>query len=593
MMTTTSGISANRGVRGAIVGVLLVMVWAGLLGPLPGARPAFADLGFNQKMLELVNQQRAAAGIAPLQWSDSLGAAAEDAPYSGCGFTVQGRAKDMGQRNYFSHNILGCVTQSVFNLLGGLGIVSSSSGENIAWINGTTDPALAAERLTNDLMNSPSHRANILNRDFTHVGIGSWRTSPGQTWTGAGTPLANVWIAAQIFASMPTTPSPAVSLTPGSVDFGERAVGVAGASQTIRLTNPGSATVNLSGPSLSGANASDFSVSSTSCGTTLAAGASCAIAVSFTPAAAGSRMAAVNIPNSAAGSPSTVPLSGTGIAPLIVGTPTKVVATGGDARMTISWTAAPGGLPAGYGVFVYDANGYTGKGSWVCGACTSATVTGLITGKEYYAAVAAHNGRDWGASAISNWTWVVSAPATPTNVQSYPGNGAISVSWQLPAEGPAGNDGYGVYVYDSTGYTGKTAWVCATCASATVSGLSNGRSYYAIVFGHNATGWGGGAVSGWVVAGTPGLAGNVRATKGPGSVSVTWTAAATGGAPIAGYGVWLYDSASFTGKSLWVCAGCTNATITGLGDGTQYTVSVAGYNDFGWGASAYSSAVTL
>ena len=75
------------------------------------------------------------------------------------------------------------------------------------------DPILAATRLTNDLIASPGHKANILNANFTHVGIGSWRTAPGQTWSGGGYALTNVFVAAQVFGRMSTTatttPTPA------------------------------------------------------------------------------------------------------------------------------------------------------------------------------------------------------------------------------------------------------------------------------------------------------------------------------------------------------------------------------------------------
>lgn len=55
-----------------------------------------------------------------------------------------------------------------------------------------TDPLAAAANLHSQLMNSPGHRANILNPAFTAVGVGSWRTAPGKTWSGAGFPLSNV-----------------------------------------------------------------------------------------------------------------------------------------------------------------------------------------------------------------------------------------------------------------------------------------------------------------------------------------------------------------------------------------------------------------
>ena len=171
------------------------------------APPASADVTFNQRVLELVNRDRAANGLRALVLDTTMSASAEDAPYSGCGFPVAGRAKDMGQRNYFSHTILGCTTQSVFNILNSTGLVYSGAGENIGWMNATTDPVVAAENIYSQWMNSSGHRSNILNPNFTKIGIGSWRTGPGQMWSGAGFALPNVFIGVQIFAGGPVSPT--------------------------------------------------------------------------------------------------------------------------------------------------------------------------------------------------------------------------------------------------------------------------------------------------------------------------------------------------------------------------------------------------
>jgi len=168
---------------------------------------ASADATFNQRMLELVNQERRANGLVPLVADPILNANAEDAPYDGCGFTVYGRAKDMGKRNYFSHTILGCAAQSVFNILNATGLVFIGAGENVAWMNGTNDPLVAAENLHGQLMASSGHRNNILNPTFTKIGIGSWRTAAGQTWSGGGMALPNVFIGVQIFAGGAVSPT--------------------------------------------------------------------------------------------------------------------------------------------------------------------------------------------------------------------------------------------------------------------------------------------------------------------------------------------------------------------------------------------------
>jgi uncharacterized protein YkwD len=59
--------------------------------------------------------------------------------------------------------------------LGTAGIIYTTAGENVAY--GQSTP----ESVMNAWMNSPNHRANILNPVFTHVGIGL--ATPGNYWT--------------------------------------------------------------------------------------------------------------------------------------------------------------------------------------------------------------------------------------------------------------------------------------------------------------------------------------------------------------------------------------------------------------------------
>lgn len=195
----------------------LVSVVAALMSLIVNAPSASAEADFNQRMLELINRDRVANNLRAVAADARLSAAAEDAPYTGCGFPVAGRAKDLGVRNYFSHSIKDCPTQGVFNIVNSItGLVVSGTAENIAWMNGTTDPLVAAEHLHSQLMSSPGHRANILNGNFTKVGIGSWHTAPGQTWSGGGYPLTNVYIGVQIFAGGPVDAASAITQSSGS-----------------------------------------------------------------------------------------------------------------------------------------------------------------------------------------------------------------------------------------------------------------------------------------------------------------------------------------------------------------------------------------
>ena len=130
-----------------------------------------------------------------------------------------------------------------------------------------------------------------------------------------------------------SAPAPAVSLSPAALAFGNQAVGVASTARSVTLTNTGSGTLTLAGVGAS----PGFAVGS-GCGTTLAAGASCTLSVSFTPAALGAASGSLSVSSNAAGSPHAVALSGTGVAasPVLAWVPAVTALDFGDAAVGAS-----------------------------------------------------------------------------------------------------------------------------------------------------------------------------------------------------------------------------------------------------------------
>jgi uncharacterized membrane protein len=112
------------------------------------------------------------------------------------------------------------------------------------------------------------------------------------------------------------TGTPAISLTPSSLSFGSVNTGSSGAAQVITVKNTGSAALTITSLSVKGTNIADFPTTST-CSSSLAAGSSCTVSVTFKPSAAGARSASVSIADNATGSPQTVALTGTGVTPVV------------------------------------------------------------------------------------------------------------------------------------------------------------------------------------------------------------------------------------------------------------------------------------
>ncbi len=99
-----------------------------------------------------------------------------------------------------------------------------------------------------------------------------------------------------------------VKLVPASLNFGFVKVGRA-SSMTTTLTNVGSMTLNITSITITGTNPGDFSQTNT-CSTSVGAGTSCTITVTFKPTVSGPRSANVSISDDSAGSPQQVSLSG-------------------------------------------------------------------------------------------------------------------------------------------------------------------------------------------------------------------------------------------------------------------------------------------
>lgn len=114
-----------------------------------------------RQVVELVNQERAAYGLAPLTLSVQLSDGARL------------KSQDMRDNRYFDHN--SPTYGSPYDMMGSLGITYAAAGENIAMGYAT------AEAVVNAWMNSPGHRANILSENFTQIGVG--HVADGNYWT--------------------------------------------------------------------------------------------------------------------------------------------------------------------------------------------------------------------------------------------------------------------------------------------------------------------------------------------------------------------------------------------------------------------------
>jgi FtsP/CotA-like multicopper oxidase with cupredoxin domain len=127
----------------------------------------------------------------------------------------------------------------------------------------------------------------------------------------------------------------ALQVTPASLAFGSITVGQTSNTQTVTVTNFGTTAIPMSAVGDVGPNAADFRVRS-GCGTSLGAGASCSIRVSFTPSVAGPESATLLVTSSDPASPQSVSLSGNGLAGALISFNPTSLAFGAVARGTTS-----------------------------------------------------------------------------------------------------------------------------------------------------------------------------------------------------------------------------------------------------------------
>lgn len=119
-------------------------------------------MSFDQRhALKLINNDRKEKGLAPLQFNPHLAKLAEN------------YAKDMIKRDFFSH--VNPEGQSPFERMKEQKIVFNYAGENLAF----NESVYAAQQA---FMHSPEHKANILNINYTQVGIGIVEASRGRVF---------------------------------------------------------------------------------------------------------------------------------------------------------------------------------------------------------------------------------------------------------------------------------------------------------------------------------------------------------------------------------------------------------------------------
>jgi Domain of unknown function (DUF1929)/Bacterial Ig-like domain (group 3)/Bacterial Ig-like domain (group 2)/Galactose oxidase, central domain len=270
----------------------------------------------------------------------------------------------------------------------------------------------------------------------------------------------------------------ALQFSRGSISFGKENIPHTTSSVTVTVTNLGQVAVNFSGIAIGGTNPGDFAIQTNTCGTALGAGTNCAVGVTFTPQAAGSRSATLSFTDGAGGSPQVLLLGGTGVAVLssIAVTPAQSsVAIGSTQQFTATGTYSDG-----------TNNNLTATATWSSSNAGDATVSdtsgsqGLATGVAGgTATISAASGSIKGSTTLTvlnNTTTVVASNSNPSTFgQAVTFTAAVSPSTAT-----------GTVQFLDGGSLIGTGTLAGGTASFTISTLASGTQTITAVYGGDA-----------------------------------------------------------------------------------------------------------
>ncbi len=262
-------------------------------------------------------------------------------------------------------------------------------------------------------------------------------------------------------------------------------------------------------------------------------------------------------------------------------------------RLTVNWTAPSSGTVTGYEIEHSDASGSYDYFETKNTTGLSVTFEGLAAGNYFTRVRPVFAGGvkgPWLFTSTSTLVLAAAVPAVPTGLNATAGNASVLLSWTAPADNGASITDYVVQYRESP----SGAWATfsdgtSTATSATVTGLTNGTAYDFRVSAVNSVGQ---SSDSSIVTQTPvtvpAAPTDLVSTRGDTQVLLSWTApAASGGSAITDYIIEFKASSSST----WATfsdgtSTATNATVTGLTNGTGYDFRVSATNSVGTGLTS-------
>ena len=213
------------------------------------------------------------------------------------------------------------------------------------------------------------------------------------------------------------------ALSASSLTFGSTNVGSSSGAQTLTLSNTGAGTLSISSIAING----DYAQTN-NCGTSLASGSSCAIAVTFKPTASGTRTGVLTVTDNASNGSQTASLTGTGAASGGGGTSfSGTITSQGGYAYTPNFTSGAGTVTATLTVPAGTSWRFVANDATANQAITEKNGAGPLT--LTFTAVAGHSYNFYVQASTGSGAWSITV--------SYPGNtsGNLSYSGTIAAQG--------------------------------------------------------------------------------------------------------------------------------------------------------------
>ena len=480
---------------------------------------------YASQVITLLNEQRVNNGLSPLTADSTLTAAA-----------MQRAAETV---IYFSHTRPdGSRCFTAFD--------GSWRGENIA--AGQADP----DEVITGWMNSTGHRKNILEANYTGVGVGCFNYKGINFWVQCFSDITADGAVRTGTASATAAVSASTDYINMSGRLAENTFSSAGETTTFTVSNNNVGWTYITAT----VDSSSFNYSSSSSaakvdptGNVTVAGGGTAIITAAT------KKGSLSVSDTL-----------TSTAPSL--TPSITSITAGSGKVDLSWSSVSGA--ANYAVY------YTANGKWYNAGTTTAlkmTVSGLTGGTRYGFAVKAYLNGAWTSVSSSDIVYATPTAAVekPKITKAEGQDGQVALNWTSVN----GATNYAVYTYLNG------TWSVAGYRTATgmyVRNLTNGTKYgFAVKAYVNGT-WSSVSTSDIVYATPVSAAAKPVITKAQGQngrVALNWTS--VNGAT--NYAVYTYLNGT------WSLAGYRTATgmyVRNLANGTTYGFAVKAYVNGAW-----------